>query len=116
MHKKHVPRADQEALNILAKPGKRNNGFDVKHVTKLLSGRIPVIKNIVKNIGSNFGLKKVTVFVSCVNCQDIAILNLKASKNIGSARSPKNQVTINRLNMSSMTAPIFIKTAASSIL
>ena len=78
MHKKVVQRVAQETLNFLVKLGKKSNGSDVRRVIKLLYGKIILIKNIVRNTGSNSGLKKVTAFVNFANYRVIAILNLRA--------------------------------------
>ena len=111
MHKKLVLNAAQKTLNCLVKHDNIDNGFDVKHVLKLLFGKIRTIKDTVKSIGSNYGLKKVTVFVSLANYQDIALLSLKGSKDIGLAKLLKSYKTISSLNMSFMMAPISIKMA-----
>ena len=112
MHKKLVLNATQKTLNCMVKHDNINNGFDVKHVLKLLFGKILTIKGTVKSIGSNYGLKKVTAFVSFANYQDIALLSLKGSKDIGLAKLLKNYKTTSTLNMSFMMAPISIKMAA----
>ena len=99
MHKKLVLGADQGTLNFLVKQDKINNGFDVKHVIKLLYGKTFTIKDIVRNIGSSYGLKKVIAFVNYVNYLDTVILNLKALKSIGLIKYPKSAGIIKTLNI-----------------
>lgn len=110
MHKKHVLNVDRRTLNFSEVQDKRSNGFDVKRVRKLLYGKISAIKDIVKNIGSGYGLKKVTVFVNYVTCRGTVILKLKALRNIGSIKLHKSITIIKRLNTSFTMEPIFIKT------
>ena len=116
MNKKLVPSVDQIKLNFSVKPNKKSNDSDARNVLKVLFGKILITKDIVKNIGSNYGLKKVTAFVSFANYQDIALLSLKGSKDIGLAKLLKNYKTTSTLNMSFMMAPIFIKMAVSLFL
>ena len=96
----------------MVEQGKTNNGFDVKHAIKLLYGRIFVTKDIVKNIGSNYGLKKVIAFVNYANCLGTAILNLRALKNIGLIKFLGSSEITEILNISFMMEPIFTKMAA----
>ena len=110
MHKKHVHNADQKKLNYLVKQDIINNGFDVKHAIKLLFGKMLAIKETVKSIGSNYGLKKVTVSASFANCPDTVLPNLKVSKNIGLVELLKSHKITNTLSMLSMMALIFTKT------
>lgn len=112
MHKKLVLNVDQKTLNCVAKQDKINNGFDAKHVIKRLSGEIFTIKNIVKNIGSNCGLKRVTVSVNYANYLDTALLNLQALKDIGLTKNLKYIGITKKLNTSFTMEPIFIKMGA----
>ena len=111
MHKKPVLNVDQKTLSYLAKQDNINNGFDVKDAIKLLFGKILITKDTVKSIGSDYGLKKVTVSASFANYLGIVLLSLKTSENIGSAKLLKSHKIINTLNMLSMMALIFIKMA-----
>ena len=74
MYKKLVLNVNQIKLNFSAKLYKTNNDSDVKNVSKVLFGKTLITKDIVKNIGSNFGLKKVTAFVNFANYPDTVIL------------------------------------------
>ena len=109
MHKKAVLNVDQETLSFSAKRNRINNASDVTHVKKLSFGEISLTKNIVKNIGSNYGLKKVIVSANFVTYLDIVILRLKALRNIGLIKLLKNIGTIKQSNTLSMMGPIFIK-------
>ncbi len=62
MYKKVVLAASRLELNFLVKLNKVNSDFGANNVSKLLFGKDRTIKNIVNNIGSNYGLKKVTAF------------------------------------------------------
>ena len=113
MHKKRVLNADPKKLSYLVKQDSVNNGFDVKHAIKLLFGKIVTIKSIVKNIGSSYGLKKVTVSANFAYYPNTVLPNLKASKNIGLIEFLKSCMITNMLSILFMMAPIFIKMAAS---
>ena len=116
MHKKHVPNAGPKKLSFLAKQDSINSGFGARHAIKLFFGKILTIKSTVKSIGLNYGLKKVTVSVKFANYPGTALPNLKASKNIGLTELLKSHRITSKLNMLSMMALIFIKTAALLIL
>ena len=109
MNKKIVLTVDQIKLNSSEKLNKINSGSDAKNVLKALFGKILLIKNTVKNIGSNYGLKKAIVFVNFLNCLDIVLLNLKESRNIGLIKPPKNNGIIRKLSTLFAMQPIFIK-------
>ena len=110
MHKKVVLNADQKTLSCLVKQDKINNVFDVNHAVKLLYGKIFPIKDIVKNTGSNYGLKKAIAFVSFANYLDTATLNLKQSRDIGLINRLKSSGIIQRLSTLFTMGPIFIRT------
>ena len=98
MYKKLVLTVDQKTLSSLEKQDNKNNDSDVNSVTKLSYGRILKIKGIAKNIGSNYGLKKVIVFVNFANYLDTVILNLRELKSTGLGRPLKNSGIIKKLN------------------
>ena len=109
MNKKLVPSVDQIKLNFLGKPDKKSNDSDARNVLRVLSGKILITKDTVKNIGSNYGLKKVTAFVSFANYLDTVTLNLKELKDTGLTNLLKSNGTIKRLNTLFTMGPIFIK-------
>ena len=111
MYKKLVLNADQKTLNFLGKQDNKNDGFDVNPVTKLSYGKILKIKGIAKNIGSNYGLKKVIVFVNFANYLDTVILNLRELKSTGLVRPLKNSGIIKKLNTLFTMEHISIKLA-----
>lgn len=115
MHKKDAPYVTQKRFNVLVKHGKINSVFGVSNVLKLFSGKILATKDIVNNIGSNYGSLRATALDNLVIYPDTAALNLKTSSAIGSIKRPKNISVIKNTNILSMTAPIFTKTAVSSI-
>lgn len=69
--------------SAMVKLDKTNNVIDVTNALKLLFGKDHTIKNIVNNIGSNYGSKKVTALDNYLTCQDIVTANLNVSKIIG---------------------------------
>lgn len=112
MHKKAVLNVAQETSSFSAEQNKINNAFDATHVKKLSFGKTLLTRNIVKSIGSNYGLKKAIAFANFATYLDTVILRLKVLKNIGLTKLHKNIGTIKQSNTLSMMEPIFIKTVA----
>ena len=110
MHKKHVLNADRKMLNFLERRDRINNDSDVKNVLKLLYGKIFITNDIRKNIGSNCGLKKVTVFVNFANYLDIVILKLRVLNDTGLAGLQIKTGIIKRSSILFTMEPIFTKT------
>ena len=112
MHKKRVLNVDQKMLNFLEKQDKKDNDSDAKNVSKALFGKMFITKDIVKNIGSNYGLKKVTVFVNYANYLDTVILRLKELRDIGLTKLLKCIGITRKSNTSFTMELIFIKMGA----
>lgn len=111
MHKKDAPYVTQKRFNVLVKHGKINSVFGANNVLKLFSGEILAIKDIVNNIGSNYGFLKATALDNLAIYPDTAVLNLKTLSAIGSIKRPKNRFVTRNTNILFMTAPIFTKMA-----
>src|SRR5437868_11718177 len=110
MNKKHVPNVDQRRLNFLVKRDKVNSDSDAKNVLKLLYERIFITNGIAKNIGSSYGLKKVTVFVNSVIYRVTVILKLNVLKGIGLINCLQRYRDYEKSSILSTMELIFIKT------
>lgn len=112
MHKKDVRNAALSMLNILAKPNKTGNDFNVKSVSKPLYGKLLTTEDIVSATGSNYGLQKATTSDNYVTYQGTVISNSKVSKTIGLSNHPKSSSIIDNTNTLSTMPLIFTKMAA----
>lgn len=99
-------------LSSLVKVQILNGVLNVYNVKERLFGEALKTKNTMNNIGLSYGLLKVTASDNYINSQGIAHSNLNKLETIGLTKNQKNNLTIENINILSMTQHISTKTAA----
>lgn len=102
---------NQHRFKILVLLLMANSDSDVSCVVKHLFGNNLMSRGTMKNIGLNYGLKKISQSANYLSFQDTVSPNTKGSKIIGSNRIQLIPAIILRLSMLFMTVPTFTRMA-----
>jgi len=109
MHKKDVPDAAQEMLNVMGKLLNTNKDSSIWIVGGLLSGKKGLIAPYTVSTGSGSGSLRVTLSEDSASFPATAPLSLKVSKITGLNKCRKNNWTTTKPAIWSMMLPTFTR-------